>query len=106
MVKEMGKAVAVINGELEGLPALASVESASELLHENSRLGLLRLREILSQPLAADADLKEKRAIGNLALGVNKLIVRVAEAEFQKERGDRLGEILAKIAAANLERPK
>jgi hypothetical protein len=106
--REMAKAVEAIDGELEGLPAIdkpAEAMTSSELLAVASRFSLLRLLEAVRPPLDFGADVKERRLVIETAEKVAKLRVRVAEAEFQKERGDRLGEILAKIAAADLSRP-
>lgn len=71
-----------------------------ELMNDNARLALLRLREIISLPISGELDdVKRDRLIGDMALGSAKLAVHVAEAEFAGRRADKLGELLERIAA-------
>ena len=95
------QAVAVLAPLIDELPAVDKpVEqmSPAELLGMTSREGLLRLYELLRRPLDAE-DLKAQRLVGDMALGVNRLLMRAAEGEFRARRDDALARVLEQIAA-------
>ena len=82
------RALAVIDEKLADLPAESKPAEAMtppELLADTARLGLLRLREIVSQPIDS-SDPKQQRLIAETALGVGKLFMRVAEHEFRRQQ--------------------
>ncbi len=67
----------------------------AELMGAAAVKGLRQLYAILDQPLDPD-DLKQQRLIGDMALGVNKLLARHVEREG---REDTIGRLLALIEA-------
>jgi len=94
--------MAAIDRELETLPTAewpVGELTPAELLRETARLGLQRLREIVSQPINP-GDLKQQRLVGDMSLAVCKLFMRAAEGEFRARRGDALTALLARLQAA------
>lgn len=72
----------------------------AELLATSAVLGLRRLHDILNRDLPDDMESKAARFVGDMALGVNKLFMRAAEAEFRAKRGDNLGKLLEMLREA------
>src|SRR5262249_24873817 len=71
----------------------------AEALGRAALAGLHQLIRLIEQPIA-ESDVKQQRLIGDLALGVNRLFVRAAGAEFRDRRNDALQELLRDVAAA------
>jgi len=80
--------------------------SPPELLINTAREGLLKLHAILTQPIrlkqSADErldpeDLKLQRLVGDLALGVDKLLARVGEANLRQQNSGKWQELLDNI---------
>lgn len=86
---------------LAGSPALAGIEGLvpAEALGQVALLGLQRLYELVSKPIDDDMDLKEKRLIGDMALGANKLLMRAADTAFRAKRDDALTKLLEQLAS-------
>jgi hypothetical protein len=61
----------------------------AEILTDAARLGLMRIREIVARPISAGTDLREQRLIGDMALGVAKLLAHVQLATLQRTTDDR-----------------
>jgi hypothetical protein len=99
------RAVAVIEGALvevaDAPPKPLEEMSAPELLRETARQGLLRLREIVSQPLDLQ-DLKQQRLVGDMAVATCRLFMRAAEGELQARRRD--GDLSALMTRINADR--
>ncbi len=91
-------------GELEAaLPAEVITRpieslSAPEALGRASLSGLHQLARLIEEPLDPD-DVKQRRLIGDMALGVNRLFMRAAEGEFRARHDDVLGKLLKSIRA-------
>lgn len=106
--KQLGQALdaidAVLPAEVEG-----EEETAPVLLARTARDGIQQLRRIINMPVnaclgdnglpATPHDQKTLRLIGDMALGVQKIFVRAAEAEFRVRQSDSLQRLFEEIAA-------
>ena len=108
---ERERVLRMIDDIIDNLPAPPTdrpVEqwTAAELLADNTRIGQLRLREIIGREITEDMDPKRERLIGEMSLGVSRLYANVQIAGLQaaqdrgREKFDRaLAEYDAKKAA-------
>lgn len=65
-----------------------------ELLSATLALGLRRLYEVVGLPLT---DWRRERLVAETSLGVAKIALRINEQEFQRQKTDKLGELLERI---------
>jgi hypothetical protein len=75
----------------------------AELLSDTARLGLVRVREIVSKPISDDMDPQERRLIAEVGLGAARLLARVQEAAMRNADSEDwrgLLERLEKVKAA------
>jgi hypothetical protein len=71
--------------------------TSRELLSDATRKGLIACREIVTwQPDAED--IKTARLIADTGLGLGRLFMRVAEADFRAQANDELGQLLERLA--------
>ncbi len=84
--------------EVEAMPS--SELTAPQRLRKAALLGLDRLTEILEVPVSEHMDMKRQRLAGDMALGVCKLFMRAAEAEFRARKDDTVGRLLQELLAA------
>ena len=96
------KALRVIDDQLETLPAVPLDRpldqwTPAELLSNNAKLALLRQREILSEPISPDMDLKKARLILDTAGTAIRATVRVQEASLRERRETGFKDILAEL---------
>jgi hypothetical protein len=98
-------ATEIIDKVLVGFPEIAKpVEQMThaELLFDVSRHGLLALREIIVEPMVQYdddgnkrvMDPRGKRLIGEMSLGVNKIMLSAQEAQMRARTHDGIGEFL------------
>ena len=102
MAEEAKAAIVVAQEQVRALAEVAPAGGLVGKLSEVASVGLDRLAEIVSMPLD-QADVKQMRLIGDMALGACKLLQRASEASLQAQQQDRIGEILERLANAGKE---
>lgn len=99
MVDQAKVSLGEYRAELVELAETLPAGSAAAKLSRIALRGLDQLEEIIDQRLDMD-DLKQQRLVGDMALGVNKLLVKAAHEE---RRVDMIGQLLAELGRSRAE---